>query len=49
MDHECLCEKQSALDEFTPEQWRLIDEAIEKFKDKPGALIPVLEEVPDRF
>ncbi len=45
MDHECLCEKQSALDEFTPEQWRLIDEVIERFKDKPGALIPVLEEV----
>lgn len=45
MDHECLCEKQAAVDEFTPEQWRLIDEVIEKFKDKPGALIPVLEEV----
>ena len=45
MGHKCLCEKQSVLDEFTPEQWRLIDETIRKFKDKPGALIPVLEEV----
>ena len=32
MDHECLCEKQAAGDEFTPEQWSLIDEVIEKYK-----------------
>ena len=32
------------MDEFTPEQWRFIDGVIQKFKDKPGPLIPVLEE-----
>ncbi len=45
MTHECVCEKQATADEFTPEQWRLIDGLIEKYRDRPGALIPVLEEV----
>ncbi len=45
MDHECLCEKEEGLDNFTPEQWKLIDEVTAKHRDKPGALIPVLEEV----
>jgi NADH:ubiquinone oxidoreductase subunit E len=31
--------------EFTPDQWRRIDEVIGKYKKKPGSLIPVLEEV----
>jgi len=45
MDHECSCRKDAGGDEFTPDQWKLVDEVIEKFKGKPGALIPVLEEV----
>jgi NADH-quinone oxidoreductase E subunit len=45
MDHECVCSKQSGEDGFTEEQWHSIDEVIEKFKDKPGALIPALEEI----
>jgi NADH:ubiquinone oxidoreductase subunit E len=45
MDHECSCRKEDGEDEFTPYQWESIDEVIEKFKGKPGALIPVLEEV----
>jgi NADH:ubiquinone oxidoreductase subunit E len=45
MDHECLCEKQPGADDFTAEQWNSIDEVIEKYRDKPGALIPVLEEI----
>ncbi len=45
MDHECLCEKQADADDFTSEQWSLIDKVIEKYRDKPGALIPVLEEI----
>ena len=45
MDHECLCEKQADADDFTSEQWNLIDKVIEKYRDKPGALIPVLEEI----
>lgn len=30
--------------EFTPEQLKKLDEIIEKYKNKPGSLIPVLEE-----
>ncbi|MFH2012447.1 MAG: NAD(P)H-dependent oxidoreductase subunit E [Pseudomonadota bacterium] len=30
--------------EFTPEQLKKLDEIIDKSKDKPGALIPILEE-----
>lgn len=45
MDHECVCSKQVETDDFTAEQWGRIDEVIEKFRGKPGALIPVLEEV----
>jgi NADH-quinone oxidoreductase E subunit len=45
MDHECACSKQAADSEFTLEQWRNVDEVISRYKDKPGALIPVLEEV----
>ncbi|MFH0975367.1 MAG: NAD(P)H-dependent oxidoreductase subunit E [Spirochaetota bacterium] len=32
------------LKEFTPEQVAKLDQIIKKFKDKPGGLIPVLEE-----
>ena len=31
--------------EFTREQLKKVDKIIDKFKDRPGALIPVLEEV----
>ena len=31
--------------EFTPEQWKRIDQVIGRNKKKPGSLIPVLEEV----
>ena len=45
MDYDCRCENHGGSDEFTAEQWRLIDQVIERFRNKPGALIPVLEEV----
>lgn len=45
MDHICSCESQEGPDEFTAEQWRLVDQVIERFRGKPGALIPILEEV----
>lgn len=31
--------------EFTPEEWARVDRVIERYRDKAGALIPVLEEV----
>ncbi len=37
--------QQAAADEFTPEQWGKIDAVIAAYRGKPGALIPVLEEV----
>lgn len=45
MDHQCICGEQAMVDDFTEEQWQLIGEVIQKFKNKPGALIPVLEEI----
>jgi NADH-quinone oxidoreductase E subunit len=45
MDHECICANQGGMDDFTEEQWRLIDDVIQRFRNKPGALIPVLEEI----
>lgn len=46
MEHECVCATQTtAEEEFTAEQWAAVDRVIAKFKGKPGALIPVLEEV----
>jgi NADH:ubiquinone oxidoreductase subunit E len=32
-------------DEFTPEQWAAVDAVVSKHRGKPGALIPVLEEI----
>jgi len=32
-------------EEFTEEQWRQVDSVVDRHKGKPGALIPVLEEV----
>jgi len=37
-------EKDELLKEFSPEQVAKLDEIIERYKDKPGSLIPVLEE-----
>lgn len=34
-------------DAFTPEQYRKIDAIINKYKDKPGSLIPVLQQSQD--
>ena len=34
-------------DSFTPEQYKKIDAIIEKYKDKPGSLIPVLQQAQD--
>jgi NADH:ubiquinone oxidoreductase subunit E len=45
MEHECVCAKQNNADEFTTEQWKQVDEIIAKYREKPGSLIPVLEEV----
>ena len=45
MDCECTCDTSVCEDEFTEEQWSQIDAVIEKCRDKPGALIPVMEEV----
>ena len=39
----CHCE--TAQEEFTTEQWSKVNAVIEKYRGKPGALIPVLEEV----
>ena len=30
--------------EITPEMWEEVDQIIEKYKDRPGSLIPVLED-----
>lgn len=43
MEQECRCGKE--MDDFTKDQWKQIDGVIERFRDKPGALIPVLEEI----
>jgi len=45
MNRECLCNQEKWVDEFTEHQWMQVDEVIAKYRDKPGALIPVLEEV----
>jgi len=45
MEHECTCGKETNAEEFTAEQWKKIDEIIAKHKEKPGSLIPVLEEI----
>jgi NADH:ubiquinone oxidoreductase subunit E len=39
-----MSEDTELLNEFTPEQIQKLDAIVEKFKDKPGGLIPVLEE-----
>ena len=44
-EHECSCGKQETADEFSAEQWAAMDAVIAKYRGKPGALIPVLEEV----
>lgn len=45
MNRDCTCNKELFEEEFTEEQWSQVDRIIEKYRYKPGALIPVLEEV----
>jgi NADH-quinone oxidoreductase subunit E/NADP-reducing hydrogenase subunit HndA len=45
MSHECECAKKVDGDEFTPDQWARTDAIVAHYRGKPGALIPVLEEV----
>ncbi|HOO72915.1 MAG TPA: NADH-quinone oxidoreductase subunit NuoE [Spirochaetota bacterium] len=45
MNKKCICEDHYDVDEFTDEQWAKVDKIIDKYCGKPGALIPVLEEV----
>jgi NADH-quinone oxidoreductase E subunit len=45
MEQECRCAKEMSMDDFTKDQWKQIDGVIERFRDRPGALIPVLEEI----
>jgi hypothetical protein len=44
--------KQPALDmgadSITPEMYRKIDTIVERYKDKPGSLIPVLQQATER-
>jgi len=42
MEHACAC---GQAEEFGAGVWAKIDEVIAKYRDKPGSLIPVLEEV----
>lgn len=45
MAHVCHCAQTATREEFTPEQWEKIDAIVAAAWGKPGALIPVLEEV----
>lgn len=45
MNRQCVCTNKGFEDEITEDQWKRIDEVIERYRDKPGAMIPVLEEV----
>ncbi len=38
---------QAGSDDITPEMFRRIDTIIERYKDKPGSLIPVLQQAQD--
>lgn len=42
---ENTCQNEVNVSSFSPEQWAGIDAVIAKYRDKAGALIPVLEEV----
>ncbi len=51
MSNEAVAQGKSAVaagdDSFTPEQYKKIDAIIEKYKNKPGSLIPVLQQAQD--
>jgi NADH:ubiquinone oxidoreductase subunit E len=51
MSNEAVAQGNSAVaaaeDSFTPAQYKKIDAIIEKYKDKPGSLIPVLQQAQD--
>jgi len=38
-------EEQQEVQELSPEDWSLVDAIIERYKSKPGSLIPALEEI----
>jgi NADH:ubiquinone oxidoreductase subunit E len=41
----CVCECQPHIEEFSPDQWARIDAIIAAERKRPGALIPVLEQI----
>src|SRR4030042_743316 len=45
MEQECVSAQRAPAEEFTAEQWAAVDAIVAKYRGKPGALIPVLEEV----
>jgi NADH-quinone oxidoreductase E subunit len=45
MEKVCLCEAEAIEGEFSEAQWSKIDSILKRFHDKPGALIPALEEI----
>ncbi len=50
MSNEAAVQNKSAgvaEDSFTPEQYKKIDAIVEKYKNKPGSLIPVLQQAQD--
>jgi NADH:ubiquinone oxidoreductase subunit E len=51
MSNEAVAQAKSAVtaeeDSFTPEQYKKIDAIVEKYKNKPGSLIPVLQQAQD--
>ncbi len=48
MSNEAVAQNAPAQpDIITPEQYRKIDEIVAKYKDKPGSLIPVLQQAQD--
>ncbi len=51
MSNQAVAQGKSAVaagdDSITPEQYKKIDAIIDKYKDKPGSLIPVLQQAQD--
>jgi len=50
MSNDAVAQKEPAgteRDVITPEQYQKFDEIIERYKDKPGSLIPVLQQAQD--
>jgi len=52
MSNEAVVQDETAIaaaDVISPEQYKKIDAIIEKYKDKPGSLIPVLQQAQDVY